>query len=118
MYSNKEIQEENRQKRYLNEKLIYEQNRERREKIRKMSQLSHNRARAYEIFIKNKTENLKKKEEDSQLDLIQNKDEYIKTLLETEEEMIFKLNQVRHAKKGMEKHYSDYVFRKGKGSNG
>lgn len=113
MYSNKELQEEIRQKRYLNEKLIYEQNREKREKIRKMNQLAQNRAKAQEIFIKNKCDDLKKREEDSQLDIIQNKDDYIKKLLDTEEEMIFKLNQVRHAKKGMEKHYSDYVFRKG-----
>ena len=49
---------------------------------------------AYEMFIKNNCDDLKKKNEETQLDIIQIKDDYIKKLLETEEEMIFKLNQV------------------------
>jgi len=72
-----------------------------------MSQLAHNRSRAYEEFIRNKQDNNKKKDDENKLDIIQNKDDVIKQLLLTEEEMINKLNKVRHAKKEIDKHCNE-----------
>jgi len=103
-YYNKEKEEEHRQQRYNYEKHIYETNREKRDRIRKMTDTAGQKIKAYEAFTKLKNEKIKEKEDLVNSKVIEKKEEELKYLLSMEEDLMNRINKSKMAKKGIEKH--------------
>lgn len=104
LYYNKEKEEEHRQKRYNHEKQIYETNREKRDRIRKMTDTAVQKIKAYEAFTKLKNEKVKEKEDLINSKVIETREEELKYLLSMEEDLMNRINKSKMAKKGIEKH--------------
>lgn len=74
-----------------------------------MTEVAGQKIKAYEAFNKMKNEKQKEEEFENNVKVIDTKDSELKQLLQLEEDLMTKINKSRQAKKGIERHYDEFI---------